>query len=371
LSHASYNYFTPCPESHIHFHSTAAALPFFELARTIAANYKTVDKETKVFCETVSKLIKQRHAYLTAADKLGAQEGLPKKKVKGKELPLTLVEGDVVPRVQATAAKTRSDTKLPTRVLNAPVVVHSPGTSTATSNVMTRTNSTDSLGTFAGSGASQESNKNGVTPPPFWQNYPDVQRMDRIQEMDILNSSDDIHAMMTEQLDQYRRFKSVYVNAGFDVDKIARENMQRDANLEAMRTRSPPQLQDIEALRHLHQNDMHRRVPRPRSPSGTVWPEVEHPVIANVNRRASIMADMMREKLVALTCKEGEEVSPVTSTHVADMMRARLMALTCKEEEETNPDTQINLPGPPFHLPLCQPIQNDHDVSMLCQPTID
>ena len=317
-------------------------------------------------------MIKQRHADLTAADKLGAQEGQPKKKVKGKELPLTLVEGDVVPRVQATAAKTRSDTKLPTRVLNAPVVVHSPGTSTATSNVMTRTNSTDSLGTFAGSGASQESNKNGVTPPPFWQNYPDVQRRDRIQEMDILNSSDDIHAMMTEQLDQYRRFKSVYVNAGFDADKIARENMQRDANLEAMRTRSsPPQLHDIEALRHLHQNDMHRRVPRPRSPSGTVWPEVEHPVIANVNRRASIMADMMREKLVALTCKEGEEVSPVTSTHVADMMRARLMALTCKEEEETNPDTQINLPGPPFHLPLCQPIQNDHDVSMLCQPTND
>lgn len=74
------------------------------------------------------------------------------------------------------------------------------------------------------------------------------------------------------------------------------------------------------------------------------------------------MADMMREKLVALTRKEGEELSPVTSTNAADMMRARLLALTCKEEEESNPETHYNLPGPPFHLALCQTIQNDHGV---------
>ena len=44
------------------------------------------------------------------------------------------------------------------------------------------------------------------------------------------------------------------------------------------------------------------------------------------------------------------------------MMRAGLVALTYKEEEESNPETQINLPGPPFHLALCQTIQNDHGV---------
>ena len=74
------------------------------------------------------------------------------------------------------------------------------------------------------------------------------------------------------------------------------------------------------------------------------------------------MADMMREKLLALTRKEGEELSPVTSTNAADMMRARLLVLTCKEEEESNPETHINFPGPPFHLALCQTIHNDHGV---------
>jgi len=352
------------------FTEAAAALPFFELARIIAANYKTIDKETKEFCDTVSKLIKQRHADLTAVDKLGAQAGQPKKKKKGKECPVTLVEGDV-PRV--ATAKTRSDTKLPTRVLNAPIVVHSPSTSSSidqlaeTSSLMTSTPSTDTLGTFIGSGASQELNKNGMAPPPFWRNYPDVQhRTNRIQEMDVYNS-DDIHGMMTEQLDVYRRYTSLFVNAVFDADKIARENMERDANFEAMRTRSPsPQLQDMEALHQRLQDYMHRRVttstPCPGSPKGAVWPEVEHPVVANVNRRASIMADMMREKLLALTRKEGEELSPVTSTNAADMIRAGLLALTCKEEEESNPETHINLPGPPFHLALCQTIQNDHGV---------
>ena len=340
------------------------------MSRIIAANYKTVDKETKEFCDTVSKLIKQRHADLTAVDKLGAQAGQPKKK-KGKEYPVTLVEGDV-PR--AATAKTRSDTKHPTRLLNAPIVVHSSSTSSSidqlaeTSSLMTSTPYTDTLGTFIGSGASQELNKYRVAPPPFWQNYPNVQRTDRIQEMDVYNS-DDIHGMITDQLNVYRRYAGAFSfgNAGFDADKIARENMERDANFEAMRTRSPsPQLQDMEALRQRHQDYMHRRVttstPCPGSPRVTVWPEVEHPVVANVNRRASIMADMMREKLVALTRKEGEKLSPVTSTNAADMTRARLLALTCKEEEESNPETQINLPGPPFHLALCQTIQNDHGV---------
>jgi hypothetical protein len=46
------------------------------------------------------------------------------------------------------------------------------------------------------------------------------------------------------------------------------------------------------------------------------------------------MADMMRERLVTLTCKEEEELNHAASTHSADMMRARLLALTCKEEKK-------------------------------------
>lgn len=298
-------------------------------------------------------MIKQRHADLTAADTLGAQAGPPKKK-KGKEYPVKLVERDV------PTARTQSDTTLPTRALNAPTVVHSPGILSSinqlavTSNLMTPTFSTDTLGTFINPGASQDSNKNGEA-LSLWQNYPQVY------------NSDDIHGVMTEQLNEHLRYAGAFSfgNAGFDADAIARENMERDVNIKSLRTPSP-QLQDMEALRQRHQHYMHRRVtisnPSPGSPKGTVWPEVEHPVVANVNRRASIMADMMREKLLALICNDGEELSPVTSTNAAGMMRARLLALTCQEEEELNPETHINLPGSPFRLALCQTIQNDHGI---------
>ena len=56
------------------------------------------------------------------------------------------------------------------------------------------------------------------------------------------------------------------------------------------------------------------------------------------------------------------------------MMRAEIMALTtCREEVEAS-SMISNIPAapPPFCLPYCQPVQNEHSaVGMLCLPTID
>ena len=52
----------------------------------VASNYKTIDKETKEYCVTVSNLIKQRHGDLIAVDKLRAQEGHPGEKKKKEKL---------------------------------------------------------------------------------------------------------------------------------------------------------------------------------------------------------------------------------------------------------------------------------------------
>lgn len=62
------------------------------------------------------------------------------------------------------------------------------------------------------------------------------------------------------------------------------------------------------------------------------------PEIANVKQRSTIAANMMRTEIMALTCEEGEESSPVNN----DMF-----------------------PGPPFHLPYCQPVQNEGGEGMV------
>ena len=52
--------------------------PFAELARTIATNWKTVDDDTKEYCQTVARIIRERHSVL------GRSKGfyVPKKKTK-------------------------------------------------------------------------------------------------------------------------------------------------------------------------------------------------------------------------------------------------------------------------------------------------
>jgi hypothetical protein len=71
-------------------------------------------------------------------------------------------------------------------------------------------------------------------------------------------------------------------------------------------------------------------------------------VIANVNRRASIIAEMRR-----------------TATIAADMI-ADKMALNWKGEEESRPvQTQRNFPPRQLHLPCCLPIQDESSVAIL------
>ena len=53
------------------------------------------------------------------------------------------------------------------------------------------------------------------------------------------------------------------------------------------------------------------------------------------------------------------------STIAANMMRANIMALTCEEEEESSPVNNDMFPATPFHLPYCQPVQNEGGEGMV------
>jgi hypothetical protein len=79
------------------------------------------------------------------------------------------------------------------------------------------------------------------------------------------------------------------------------------------------------------------------------------PVIANVNRRASIAADITRANLA-----------------IAANKRANVMAWTkCKEEKVSSP-MKINSPLLSYTLPLCRPVSEEPSVGMnLCRPTFD
>ena len=93
----------------------------------------------------------------------------------------------------------------------------------------------------------------------------------------------------------------------------------------------------------------------------TPWPEDEIiPVIANVNRRATIAADMMRAN-VNLNRR---------AVIAADMRANDVMAwTTCNEEKVSSPMKTIS---PPYTLPFCQPVSEEPSVGMiLCRPTID
>ena len=53
------------------------------------------------------------------------------------------------------------------------------------------------------------------------------------------------------------------------------------------------------------------------------------------------------------------------STIAANMMRTNIMALTCEEEEESSPVNNDMFPATPFHLPYCQPVQNEGGEGMV------
>jgi hypothetical protein len=135
----------------------------------VASNYKTIDKETKDYCATVSNLIKQRHSDLIAGvdgDKgivVRAQEGQPEKKKKKK-----LVQREVL---SLATAMTNGDTnKHPMMALNEPIVhdVKRKSPVIATSCVypfawpsnLSTLPSMDTLGTFFDSTSSMQSATN-------------------------------------------------------------------------------------------------------------------------------------------------------------------------------------------------------------------
>ena len=164
----------------------------------VASNYKTIDKETKEYCVTVSNLIKQRHGDLIAVDKLCAQEGHPREKKKKKE---KLVQREVL---SLPTVKRNGDTSEHTLMaLNEPIAhydQHKSPIIVTTSSVdplawplnLTTSPSVDTLGTFYGSVANQDP-KNRMPRPPFNVDFPDVQSSanHRVQEMDVFNA--DIH----------------------------------------------------------------------------------------------------------------------------------------------------------------------------------
>jgi hypothetical protein len=79
------------------------------------------------------------------------------------------------------------------------------------------------------------------------------------------------------------------------------------------------------------------------------------PVIANVNRRASIAADITRANLAT-----------------AANMKANIMALTTCNEEKVSTAMKINPPPLSYTLPFCQPVSEKPSVGMiLCRPTFD
>ena len=249
----------------IDLHFTAAP-PFAELARTVGANWKIIDKETKEYCMTVSNLIQARHSELIAKER-----GQSKKK-KSQLVQQREVSSPKVP-YEATV-KTNSDTK--------PPIVHYATSNVyqvaVSSNVVPSSKASmamDTLGTF----------RYGST------------SLDAMNEMCCLPFSNESALLTTS---------------------------------------------DVSSLN----NDT------------TPWPEDEIiPVIANVNQRATIAADMMRAN-VNLNRR---------AVIAADMRANDVMAwTTCNEEKVSSP---MKTNSPPYTLPFCQPVSEEPSVGMiLCRP---
>jgi hypothetical protein len=177
------------------FHFTAA-IPLLEQTRIIAANYKTIDKETKDFCSMVASLIKQRHSLLITSDMLQEfQEGPHQKKTKTKMNPVN-EEAFSPKKPHLATVKTNRDTKQAIAI-DVPQSVHynqrkSPtatdhvNQSAMTSNLLASGKSSmDTLGTFYHCSTLTD-RKNEMFSLPFSIEYIDVQSTAnrKIQEKD-------------------------------------------------------------------------------------------------------------------------------------------------------------------------------------------
>ena len=294
-------------------------MPLLEQTRIIAANYKTIDNETKEYCATVSNLIKQRHSLLITNEMLlqEAQDCQPK---KTKNPSGKLVQREVSSKKPRAATDKKSGdtvidhaTKMRTDDLAAPSTPTMwVDQSTVTSNLLTLSSNLLTLSkayidTLHCSTSPDDPKKemwNHVpgnnTFLPFVKNQDSVDYLNsqstdnhRTHEMDDLFNSDS-NRMITEYglnfqpTDEYLGLTGYFL-AGHDADSNV-----HDAIVDEML-----------------------------------------PEIANVNQRSTIAANMMRTEIMALTCEEEEESSPVNNA------------------------------GPPFHLPYCQPVQNEGGEGMV------
>ena len=326
-----------------------AATPFVELARTVGANWKIIDKETKEYCMTVSNLIQARHSELIAKER-----GQLKKK-KSQLVQQREVSSPKVP-YEATV-KTNSDTK--------PPIVHYTTSNNyqlaVSSNVMPSSKPSmamDTLGTFR-YGSTRLDAMIEMCCLPF--ESPNVlSTFSHRQEVGGVSNNSGNQSYTTDSSIR------MFVSAGDDAKSLPREDVEQDKTMLCARS---VQLQAAEAC--FFRDYMFRMATvsallttsdvSSLNNDTTPWPEDEIiPVIANVNRRATIAADMMTAN-VNLNRR---------AVIAADMRANDVMAwTTCNEEKVSSPMKTIS---PPYTLPFCQPVSEEPSVGMiLCRPTID
>jgi hypothetical protein len=336
----------------IDLHYFTAVIPYAELAQIVVANWKIIEKETKEYCMTVSNLIKQ-----------GARDGQSKKK-KAKLVQQREVSSPKEPYV--VTAKANRDTK--------PPIVHYTTSNVdklaVSSNVMPSSKASMAMntqGTFNSSTSLDAMNE--MCCLPFSTDSPTVlSTSSHRQEVDVPNNSGNQSCMTDSSV--------MFVSAIDDADSPPREDVEqkkstlwaRSVQLQAAEacffqhymfqmtagsallttsdvssvqraTVSAPPLSDVSSLKD----------------GTTPWPEDEIiPVIANVNRRASIAVDITRANLA-----------------IAANKRAKGMAWTKCNEEKVSSHMKINSPPLSYTLPLCQPVSEESSVGMnLCCPTL-
>jgi hypothetical protein len=349
----------------LHF---TAATPFAELARTVGANWKIIDEETKEYCMTVSKLmIQARHS--NKHNKQGAQDDQSKKK-KAQLVQQREVSSPKVP-YEATA-ETNSDTK-PTIVHYATSNVYQLAVS---SNVMPSSKASmamDTLGTFRYGSTSLDA-MNEMFCLPFSTESPInvLSTSSHRQEVGDVSNNSGNESYTTDSSIQ------MFVNAGVDEDSLPREDVERSVQLQAaeacffrdymfrMATESAlSTTSDVSSRRRATVSDLLTTSDGSSLKDDTTSrPEDEViPVIANVNRRATIAADMMRANFI----------SNRRAAIAADMRANDVMAWTTfNEEKVSSPMKTTNSPPWSYTLPFCQPVSEEPSVGMiLCRPTID
>jgi hypothetical protein len=303
---------------------------------------------------TVSNLIQERHSKL---NKQGARDGQSKKKKKKKKAQLVQqreVSSSKEPYVAAAKA-TSSDTK-------PPIVHYTKGyfdQLAVPSDIMPSSKASmamDTLGMFYSS-TSQDA-MNEMCCLPFSTDSSNVlSTSSHRQKVDVSNNSGN---------QSYTTDYSMFVNACDNVDSLPREDVEQEQdkmmlrlrarsiqlqaavrdNMVKMTTVSAPSSSDVSSLKD----------------DTTPWPEDEIiPVIANINQRAMIAAEIMRAN-----------VNLFRRTAIAANMRANIMALTTCNEEKVSSPMKINSPPLSYTLPFCQPVSEEPSVGMiLCRPTFD